>query len=247
MGSPDSQRPRARTTNLLVEEVSGETVVYDLDDDTAHCLNALSAAVWRRCDGRTPVGDMAGLLSRTFAEDVPLDAVWAALSKLQTANLLEEGLAQPALFSRRAMMRGIGVVGAVAVAAPVISTLKVPAAAVSGSCVGGGETCSNEAHSKLQCCQGFVCCDNSDGTKTCSNTGTGCTPVGGAAPTNNLATPTNGLDGTGTNGTNGGNGIGGTGGTGGNGIGGTGGTRTQPTLPVHPDANTLRRRGRSTP
>src|SRR5207253_1444563 len=83
---------------------------------------------------------------------------------------------------RRAMIRGLGVVGAAAVAAPVISTLKVPAAAVSGSCVGGGEFCSTEAHSKIQCCQGFVCCDNSDGTKTCSNTGTGCTPVVPAAP-----------------------------------------------------------------
>jgi hypothetical protein len=157
---------------------------------------------------------------------VPLDAVWAALSKLQAANLLEDGLAQPALFSRRALMKGLGLVGGVAVAAPVISTLKVPAAAVQGSCVGGGATCDTVPHSKLNCCQGFVCCDNSTGTKTCSAVGTGCTPITGAAQPNSLsATPTNG------NGTN----------------GGTGGNRTRPTIPTLPDVNSLRRRRRSTP
>ena len=39
------QTPKARTDGLLVEEMDGETLVYDLDTHGAHCLNPAAALV----------------------------------------------------------------------------------------------------------------------------------------------------------------------------------------------------------
>ena len=44
--------PVARTESLIVKEVDGETLVYDLTTDKAHCLNDTATRVWKNCDGR---------------------------------------------------------------------------------------------------------------------------------------------------------------------------------------------------
>ena len=43
---PD-QLPRARTSELIVKELPDETLVYDLANDKAHCLNHTAALVWK--------------------------------------------------------------------------------------------------------------------------------------------------------------------------------------------------------
>jgi len=59
--SQHDPNPRARREKLLVREMmaSGETVVYDLANDTAHCLNRSVALVFRHCDGSSSVAEIA--------------------------------------------------------------------------------------------------------------------------------------------------------------------------------------------
>lgn len=152
--------PKARASGLLVQDVAGETVVYDLDSQKAHCLNAATAAVWRACDGSRSVADLAALIPG--ADDrLPGDVVWAALLQLRSAGLLDAVPAPPpeiAGLSRRALLRRIGITGAAAaVAYPLITTITAPPAAAVGSpasCLNKNDPCiiAND-----QCCAGLIC------------------------------------------------------------------------------------------
>ncbi|MDQ6698338.1 MAG: PqqD family protein, partial [Actinomycetota bacterium] len=53
--STDSFRPRARTSGLLESGVGDELVLYDVEHDRAHALNAPALALWRACDGTADV------------------------------------------------------------------------------------------------------------------------------------------------------------------------------------------------
>ena len=64
METSDFVMPRARQDDFVVEKLPDETLVYDLNRYKAHCLNPTSALVWRRCDGRTTVAEVAALLER---------------------------------------------------------------------------------------------------------------------------------------------------------------------------------------
>ncbi len=56
-------RPRAKQDGLLVHTLfDGEMVVYDMATHRAHCLNPLSALVWRNCNGST-IPEIAGAVS----------------------------------------------------------------------------------------------------------------------------------------------------------------------------------------
>ena len=121
--------PRARKAGLVVKALHDEVLVYDLERDKAHSLNASASFVWKKCNGRRTVADVAQALSREF--NVPADeqTVWLALEQLSKFNLLEEKIARPAgvpRLSRRQMMR-IG--AAAAFALPVIVSIVAPTAA----------------------------------------------------------------------------------------------------------------------
>ncbi|MDQ5844969.1 MAG: PqqD family protein, partial [Acidobacteriota bacterium] len=55
--------PLARQSSLIVKELEDETLVYDQETDQAHCLNETAALVWKNCDGRNSVNEIARLLS----------------------------------------------------------------------------------------------------------------------------------------------------------------------------------------
>ena len=54
--------PKARKHELIVKELSDETLVYDETTHKAHCLNQTAALVWKFCDGRTSIPQMTRLL-----------------------------------------------------------------------------------------------------------------------------------------------------------------------------------------
>src|SRR5436853_424469 len=83
--------PRARTKELIVREMPEEVLVYDTDREKAHCLNQTSAFVWKHCDGKTTVKEMAALFEKEFATLIDEDVVWLALNQLRRLRLLEEG------------------------------------------------------------------------------------------------------------------------------------------------------------
>ncbi|MGI8813427.1 MAG: PqqD family protein [Pyrinomonadaceae bacterium] len=117
--------PTARTNGLVVQEVPGEVLVYDLDSNKAHCLNQTAAIVWKSCDGKNSVTDIARLVSSEVGEGVNDDLVWLAIDQLSENDLLERELKSTfAGQSRRDVLKKIGLASVVAL--PVIASLVAP-------------------------------------------------------------------------------------------------------------------------
>src|SRR5205085_7853769 len=148
MGS--SREPRARTEGLVVEELPHEVLVYDTERHKAHCLNPTAALVWKHCDGRATVQEIARLLAKTLDASVDEDVVWCALNQLEKDHLLEEKIAWPAdveRISRRTLVRRLGMA---VVLLPVITTIAAPTAVfASSNCAPPLGNCS-----VLPCCSG---------------------------------------------------------------------------------------------
>lgn len=53
------QLPKARQSQLIVKDLPDEVLVYDLDRDKAHCLNHTAGMVWKNCDGKSNVTEIA--------------------------------------------------------------------------------------------------------------------------------------------------------------------------------------------
>lgn len=146
--------PKARTADLVTTEAGAEVLVYDQASSHIHHLNQTSAVIWRLCDGRRTVADLAQLSSRSLGHPVSEDLITEALTLLGEADLLVEPLS-PTLRqtrqSRRAFLRRTAVAGGLAV--PAIVSVAAPAAAgsiVSPQC---GRDCTGLGDAF---CQGFV-------------------------------------------------------------------------------------------
>ena len=160
--------PEARRERLLVREVEDELVVYDLERHRAHSLNRVAALIWRHCDGRTTVTELATLLHRELDAAHDETLVWMALRRLGKAHLLRDQVTVPAQAvscSRRELMRRMAVAGGLAL----VSTILVPTPVQTQSaCRPDGTTCTSSA----QCCSG--CCRISGGLPECKPGGGGC-------------------------------------------------------------------------
>ena len=126
--------PVARKNDIVVQELPGETLVYDLRQHKAHCLNQTAALVWSHCDGETDVPIIAALLSKELHRAIDEDVVWLALKQLQKAGLLEREAVAPGAkpnISRREVVRRLG--AATALALPLVTSVVAPTAAQSAS------------------------------------------------------------------------------------------------------------------
>src|SRR5262249_23076057 len=88
-------RPQARHDKLLVRQVGDELVVYDMKRHQAHRLNRTAALVWRHCDGRTTVPEIARMLQQHLKHSVDENLVWSSLFRLERARLLREYITGP--------------------------------------------------------------------------------------------------------------------------------------------------------
>jgi hypothetical protein len=101
-------KPIARTDRLIKQEVEQETLVYDRADDTACCLNALASAVWRRCDGKNTVTEIAQLVAREMTLPAGADPeaiVWKAVEELEEHDLVAWSAEDTIEVARAAMDR----------------------------------------------------------------------------------------------------------------------------------------------
>src|SRR5215203_535838 len=136
----NSQRPIARKSGLVVQEVPDEVLVYDLETNKAHCLNQSAAMIWKSCDGNNSVSEIAKLVESQAGGKVTEDFVWLAIDQLSENNLLEKEI--PSNFegtSRREVIKKIGLASMVAI--PVIASLVAPQSALAASscaCVNPG-------------------------------------------------------------------------------------------------------------
>jgi hypothetical protein len=171
MATRDPRAPQAREAELLVHDLTDETLVYDLTRHQAHSLNRTATLVWRHCDGRTTVAEMAALLQREVGAPADEDVVWAVLRRLGRAHLLEQAITPSAdgdRCSRRELMRKLGLVGGLllvtsAVAPPPAEALTCVATCSSPNscerCLGSHTTCDE----KNRCCGGnCVSCNSAN-------------------------------------------------------------------------------------
>ena len=146
--------PLARKEGLVIQEVAGEVLVYDLDRHRAHCLNSTAAFVWRKCDGKTSIARIAESLGQREGAPINSDIVWIALGQLVRSNLLADSQevktrVTARSVSRRKMIRLLGV-GTI-VALPLITSLVAPTPAQAATCLPSGAACTLPG----QCCSGL--------------------------------------------------------------------------------------------
>lgn len=150
--------PSARTRELIVRELEDEVLIYDLERQKAHCLNQTSAFIWKHCDGKMTVVEIARLLESEFATQVDEDVVWLALAQLRRFHLLEEEskISIEMKVSRRDLVRKYL---PAALALPVILSIAAPTAAqaASGGCAApanrpNGCPCTGGAQCASGCC-----------------------------------------------------------------------------------------------
>jgi hypothetical protein len=135
--------PEARKEGLIVHELSGEVLVYDLDRHKAHCLNKTAALVWERCDGKTSVPQLVQQLETALKTPVDEEVVWLAVDQLGKSRLLQEKIAPETgrvRLSRRELIKRAGLGAALAL--PLVTSIIAPTAAQAGSlcqgpCTGG--------------------------------------------------------------------------------------------------------------
>jgi hypothetical protein len=126
------QRPIARKSGLVVQEVPDEVLVYDLETNKAHCLNRSAAMVWRSCDGKNTVSEIAQLVEAQAGGTVTEDFVWLAIDQLSENKLLESEVEISfAGRSRREAIKKIGLASMIAV--PVIASLVAPQSALAAA------------------------------------------------------------------------------------------------------------------
>jgi len=160
--------PLARTKGLIVEEMTEELLVYDLDRDKAHCLNPFAAAVWKHCNGRKSAAQIAKQLVRQHgnemgrslanANTLTEQLVWLALEQLGHLHLLEEPVSCPThtpRISRREAMRRIGIGGVIAL--PVVVSITAPEAVQAGTCRPHNASCNTGIECCSTICSGGHC------------------------------------------------------------------------------------------
>lgn len=160
MKTTEQVLPNARKENLVIEELPGEVLVYDLNLHKAHCLNQTAALVWERCDGQTSVKQMVEILRTEFSLRIDEQMVWLALDQLSRVRLLEEE-SIPARgegrLRRREMIRRIGLTAAVGL--PFVTSIIAPKAIQAGSCSCNFPTdcCPSGCPCRMsqQCCNGL--------------------------------------------------------------------------------------------
>lgn len=153
MNNPNN--PLARQNGIVVQEMPDEVLVYDLDNNKAHCLNQSAAFVWKSCDGNNTIGDIVKQFEATGSGKVTEDFVWLAIDQLGENGLLANEVA-PRFEgqSRRQVLKTIGLASMVAL--PVIASLVAPTSALaSTSC-----TCTAGSQCAGRACPSTTVCNN---------------------------------------------------------------------------------------
>ena len=147
--------PKARREGIITKEVDGELLVYDLESDKAHCLNPSAAAIWKLCDGRTSIEEIATSMTTQTGAIVDEIVVSLAVADFGRSHLLEETggdemrLQLPKTIlgmSRREAVKRIGIGASL----PIIFSITAPTAQANTSCKGDGVTCG----AGPECCSG---------------------------------------------------------------------------------------------
>jgi hypothetical protein len=174
--------PQSRKTDIVVQDLNREVLIYDLNLNKAFCLNETSALVWQACDGTKSVSEISQAISKKLNEPASEDLVWLALDQLKKKNLLDNSEEIVPNFygvSRREVIKKVGLTTMIAL--PFISSLVAPTPLMAQSAAScGGQTC--------KCTDFFVTasppgtqCTGADIVDACPTAGCRCLSNGDAA------------------------------------------------------------------
>lgn len=149
----NSSIPGARRSDLVLQEMDGETLVYDTLNAQTNLLNRTAGVIWQECDGTSSAAQIAARAARVLNTPVDEALVWYTVGQLSSKNLLQQRAALPANLkgmTRRDFLRA-GLVGT-AVMLPVVISMTAPNVSHAASCIASGQPCIPTAGP--QCCQG---------------------------------------------------------------------------------------------
>ncbi len=145
--------PISRSNGLVIHEMPGEVLVYDLDSNKAHCLNESAACVWKYCDGSNSIAEIARQFESNGKGKVTEDFVWLAIGQLNENKLLQTRITPRFQGqTRRQVLKNIGL--ATMVALPFIASIIAPSNALASvsACV-----CTSNAQCLLPRCNSTNC------------------------------------------------------------------------------------------
>lgn len=125
--------PSARRNDVIVQDIGGETIVYDRLRDAAHSLSGVAGYVYHHADGVHSLADLTAGMSTALAVPADPRVVEAALWQLERAHLLEPpavSAVAPRPISRRDAVRRFGVA---ALALASVSSIVAPTPAMARS------------------------------------------------------------------------------------------------------------------
>ena len=147
----NNAKPVSRNEDIVVQELNGEVLIYDLRENRAFCLNETAGLVWQKCNGQNTVSEITGLLSKQLDSLATHDLVWLALDQLKKENLIENNDEIVGDFngmSRREVVRKLGLGSMIAL--PIVASLVLPSSAMAQASV-CGRACSNNGQCASPC------------------------------------------------------------------------------------------------
>jgi hypothetical protein len=138
---------------LIATRIDNELLLFEVETSIAHCLNDIASEMWVACEQQSSAVEVTEFL-RTRRPDMEKEVVWASLSKMAAAGLLEETTNQEDIaISRRELIRKLGITAALVLPIVVTSVL-VPPPAAAASCGTLGMLCGG---GRAPCCSGLIC------------------------------------------------------------------------------------------
>jgi len=144
---------RFKQKKLIARKIDDELLLFDEETSTAHCLNGIAGDMWIACEREGSASEVTEFL-RSRWPDIEKEVVWASLSQMSAAGLLEETIDEENISTaRRDLIRKLGFTAA-AVLPIVVTSVLIPPAAAAASC---GHLLDQCGAGKPACCSGFHC------------------------------------------------------------------------------------------
>ena len=151
---------RARSEGLVIQRFENEVLVYDLENNRAHCLNTASAVIWKGCDGSRSVAGLREFFENETGSRVKDDFILLGCTQLQEKGLLTTEESRKLGISRRTLIRNAALTASAAL--PVVMSIIAPKAVAAASALPPGSPCQ----SGPQCASG-QCVGVGNGVKIC--------------------------------------------------------------------------------
>lgn len=156
-------KPITRKTDIVVQELDAEVLIYDLTANKAYCLNETAGIIWQLCDGTKTINEISQASGKKLNSNISEDFVWLALEQFRKDKLVAndfenffEGM------TRREVIRRIGFASVVSL--PIVASIVAPISAnAQSACIPFSNSCSPPG----MCCPGSICVGSSAMTCTC--------------------------------------------------------------------------------